>query len=58
MKENNIINITKQYLKEKFIEYNKLYFDNKLPKIPIFTIINSKNLAGQYCAKWGKKDGV
>jgi hypothetical protein len=58
MKENNRLNISKQYLKEKFIEYNKLYFDNKLPKVPIFTIINSKNLAGQYCAKWGKKDGV
>lgn len=58
-KQNNkIINIDKQYLKEKFIEYNQLYFDNKLPKIPIFTIINSEILAGQYCARWGKKDGV
>lgn len=58
MKDNNILNINKQYLKEKFIEYNQLYFNNLLPKIPIFSIVNTPNLAGQYCSRWGKKDGI
>jgi hypothetical protein len=57
-REDNIIQIDKAYLKEEFIEYNQLYFDNKLPKVPIFTIINTRNLAGQYCSRWRRKDGV
>lgn len=57
-KESKLITLDKTYLKEKFVEYNQLYFNNALPKVPIFSIINTPNLAGQYCARWGKKNGV
>ena len=58
MKETKLITLDKTYLKEKFVEYNQLYFNNSLPKVPIFSIINTPHLAGQYCARWGKKNGV
>ena len=58
MKESKLITLDKTYLKEKFVEYNQLYFNNSLPKVPIFSIVNTPNLAGQYCARWGKKNGV
>ena len=53
MKESKLITLDKTYLKEKFVEYNQLYFNNALPKVPIFSIINTPHLAGQYCARWG-----
>jgi hypothetical protein len=49
--------IDKAYLKSKFLEYNRLYFNSEL-KTPIFTLIDSPNLAGQYCARWGRRNGV
>ena len=48
MKESKLITLDKTYLKEKFVEYNQLYFNNSLPKVPIFSIVNTPNLAGQY----------
>ena len=58
MKESKLITLDKTYLKEKFVAYNQLYFNNALPKVPIFSIVNTPHLAGQYCARWGKKNGV
>ena len=58
MKESKLIRLDKTYLKEKFVEYNQLYFNNSLPKVPIFSIVNTPHLAGQYCVRWGKKNGV
>ena len=58
MKDSKVITLDKTYLREKFVEYNQLYFNNSLPKVPIFSIVNTPNLAGQYCARWGKKNGV
>ena len=45
MKETQLITLDKTYLKEKFVEYNQLYFNNSLPKVPIFSIVNTPNLA-------------
>ena len=56
-KEEPIIEISKEFVKEKFKEYNDLYFNGQL-KMPIITLIQSDVLAGQFCAKWGKRNGV
>ena len=51
------MHLTKSILKQKFQEYNQLYFDGELP-MPIFSLIQSDRLAGQFCARWGRRDGV
>ena len=51
-KEEPIIEISKEFVKEKFKEYNDLYFNGEL-KMPKITLIDGTKYAGQFVYKKG-----
>lgn len=48
------IEITKEFVKEKFKEYNELYFNGEL-KMPIITLIDGTKYAGRFLCKRNSK---